>query len=521
VPDAVSSLVSRALAIALVGLLLTTAVSAAPAAFAQVASGEPTLVLTPRFGAAGTTVRMSGSGWGTTVGTPHVTLESQDGEADADAAVDVDEEGRLTGSVSIPVDLLGGRSMTVRACAISGGDDAVETCASARFRLDPPTLTAMPSQGAAGTAVELQGSGWGETGSVVTVTAASPDAASDGHSRVDDGVLTGSVTVPPGLAGGTDVTVQACVPASGQPTCVRTRYSVEPTLTVDPAEALPGATLELGGSWCCFAGRDVIWSATRAVIGTTRTNPDGVVSGSARIPLDADEGDGQLAVCDGDVDAPTCATATVDVKPPTLRTDRSDYEIGAPVEIVGEGWCCPDDAVRVTGAANGLVWGDGTVDEAGELHARATVPDGSARGAHDLSVCVGTRCRTVGLDVVLPAPSTAEPTTAPPGTTAPSVTTVPATTAPSVTTSPTIPPPTTTPPDPDPTDHTWWSAAALLIVAGVAGAGIARRRSRVSRAARPVATPRPAVHELAPPTPVAIVVTVDPPDTSTEARSPS
>jgi hypothetical protein len=520
---ALSLFATRAMGFASVGLVLGAAVLGAPTASAAQVSSEPTLVLTPSSGPAGTTARLSGAGWGTRTATAAVTLEWPEGQADAQAKV---ANGRLSGSITIPSGIVGGTAVTVRACVTSSADDASVSCASADFSLPPPTLVVTPRSGPAGTVAELSGTGWGEPASTPVVTLLSPKQTASGEASIVDEQLTGSITIPSDIAGDTDVNVQACVRAGGRarPSCATARFSVPPRLTVSPTAALPGTTREVGGSWCCFSGLDVTWQSTGAVIGRVRTDAAGAISGTARIPLEAEEGTGVVEVCDGDVDVETCADVSVLVQPPTLRADRTSYEIGAPVVLSGEGWCCPDAAVRVTDTADGREWGDGKVDAAGQLQAQATVPDGSAAGEHELSVCVGERCRTIGLSVLLPPASTAGPTTAAPATSGPSVTTAP--TVPPVTTAPNVipgPTPSTFPSepvDPDGSDHNWWLVVALATAVGVVGVGvwIARRQARGRRPGGLEATLRPAVHRLSP-TPVAIVVTVDPPHTSTEGRS--
>ncbi len=492
--SAVSSFASRVIAI---GLVLVPVALGTPATTRAQVAPERTLVVTPGKGPAGTDVTLSGTGWGENVDTASVAVVSPErpGVTHADVA-----NGRLTGSVTIPSDIADGTLVAVEACQVSAGDDAVVDCAAAHFLVARPTLVLSQTSGAAGTVVALSGSGWGTPDRTPTVTPS-------GTASVVDGELTGTVTIPTDVAGGKLVPVQVCAPYAGRrtPLCLTSDFSVDPVLTATPTTALPGATIDLGGSWCCFSQRDVTWGSADTVIGTARTNADGVISGSARIPLDAAEGDGVLAICDGDVDAETCGTATVAVEAPTLRTDRSDYRIGDEVQLSGEGWCCPDAAVVVTDAADGIRWGDGTVDADGRLRAGATVPDGTEAGDLVLSVCAGARCRTVSVRVVTSPASTDQPTTVPPATSAPSVTTAPA--SPPVTSAP--------PPPPDQNGQTWWPVVVVAAVVGGALALLRRGRSHRRGRTTPIVRPGPAVHQLVPRRPVAVVVSVDVPRTTT------
>jgi hypothetical protein len=278
----------------------------------------------------------------------------------------------------------------------------------------------------------------------------------------------------------------------------------EPVLTADPARVLPGASVRLSGTWCCFPGRTwkVIWPPTEAVVGSVVSKGRSGLDGSAQIPVDAPPGQAKLTICTNDVDANECASASITVLPPTLRAQPVDAAPGAAVDLSGEGWCCGE----VTVTAGDTRWGTGTVDAKGELSAQARVPAKTGPGRHDLTVCTTTRrCGTVALTVRVVATSTTTSSSTTTSTSTSTSTTVEPTTVPSTTTVtvPTTPPPPPPPPPPFP----WWllGLGAALVGTGAVGAVLVRRAVLRGRPGHIVARTKHPRHRLLPP-PVGVVV---------------
>jgi hypothetical protein len=496
-----STAVRRAVVLAIVLAAATLAPSAR--SDAQVVSPPATAVLTPKSGPAGQTVVIIGTGWSGT-NPPRVTAGTPPHVAQGTATVSGDQ---LTGSVTIPPDAPAG-SITVEVCATSITDDVNETCVSPQFLVTRPTLSLSPPHGPAGATVTVGGTGWGVPAGAPTASVLDGQKPVDTNSdisagiRVVGGSVSGSVTIPTGVSGGKSVTIKVCVPERTTASCATASFSIDPQLTAMPATGLPGASLQLGGSWCCFASkRDVKWKATGAVVGTMQIAASGAVSGSARIPRDAAEGPAVLLVCDGNVDGPTCVVANVVVLRPTLRSDRSDYDIGAPIQLSGEGWCCPGTTVTVSDGSDGIRWGQGKVDADGRLAARPTVPDGTTATIHELSVCADKYCQSVRLNVHVPAPNSGDSTTDPA----------------------IVVPPVETPPPPPPDPHPgarfpWWLVVAGIVV--VVAATTVAIKHWWPRPPVPKATTakQPAVHRFQP-RPLAVVVRIGAPHHTGRHRS--
>jgi hypothetical protein len=485
--------------------ILLTGATLAPSApsDAQVVSPPATAALTPQSGPAGQTVAIKGTGWSGT-NPPRVTAGTRPNVTQGTATTSGD---RLTGSVTIPTEAPTG-SITVQVCATAIADDVNETCVSSQFLVTRPTLSLTPTQGPPGATVTLGGTGWGVPAGAPEVSVLDGQKPLDTNrndsagTKVVGGSLSGSVTIPPGVAGGKSLTIKACVPEKAASACATASFSVDPQLTATPATGLPGAPLQLGGSWCCFASkREVKWRATGATVGTIQITASGAISGSVRIPRDAAEGSAVLVVCDGNVDGPTCAVTNVVVLRPTLRSDRSDYDIGAPIRLSGEGWCCPGTTVTVSDSSDGVRWGQGTVDAAGHLSARPTVPGGTTAATHELAVCADQYCQSVRLNVHLPTATSHDSTTNP------------AIVVPPVVTRPPLPP------DPDPSARfPWWLVVVAVVIVVAVATVVIRHWWPRPPVPKPTIAKRPAVHRFHP-HPVAVVVRIGAPHHTVRPRS--
>jgi hypothetical protein len=310
-----------------------------------------------------------------------------------------------------------------------------------------PDIELTPDAGPPGQVVAINGDGW--VGNLETSVHAywgvdGPEMASS-NLEIDDGELSGTATIPVDATLG-DESIEVCAEygdgVDSDTTCAQATFSVERQLVVDPLEGQRGTVVELTGRWAARASADVpatvVWESTGEPLGPALISRSGRITATASIPLAAAEGAGAIAVCIGPPSARrVCVDTDFEVLPPTL--DRHPEEIlrDENLRLTGAGWCCPDAAVTVVNASTGEKWGDGTIDDAGDLTADATAPGDAVEGIVELDVCAREDCLSTAVFVIV-QPTITTTTTSPPTTTStsPTTTTSPSTTIVTTTTEP-------------------------------------------------------------------------------------
>ncbi|MGI9031794.1 MAG: hypothetical protein ACR2HP_17690 [Ilumatobacteraceae bacterium] len=322
-------------------------------------------------------------------------------------------------------------------CVIAGGTSSVGTAVAEQPSVTPPdpTLELRPEAGPGGAEVEVHGEGWDPDSTDIVATWGFLDDVMQSDLRIDDsGTLSGAVTIHDDAAVAAAQRVEICaVVGVGEPEdlssqCQTTTFSIPRTLEVNPASGLRGAIVDVAGRMEGFGkpvDATINWQRDEISLGIATVAPDGSISGRVTIPAEAAVGVGTVAVCVPDADGAQCASAEFAVLKPTLEARPADVTAGEVSDLTGDGWCCPGSAVSVV-VPSGAEWGEGEVDESGRLRATATVPIDATAGSVELVVCAGGDCQPAVLSVIVPAPTTARPTSAEPDSTS-SAPTVPPT----------------------------------------------------------------------------------------------
>jgi hypothetical protein len=158
---------------------------------------EPTAVFEPVSGPVETLVTVNGTDWATEETIASVTVG---GEPVVDPALQVSTTGNLTGSITIPAGLAPGACDIVIEGDTSGSQtfpEAFTVTATATFELDSELSTQL----------NVRGTGWAASDSIISVELNGEPVTYD--LQIDaSGNLTGNITLPDGLAGPCDITIE-------------------------------------------------------------------------------------------------------------------------------------------------------------------------------------------------------------------------------------------------------------------------------------------------------------------------
>ncbi|MFI8526211.1 choice-of-anchor G family protein [Promicromonospora sukumoe] len=318
---------------------------------------EPTLAVDPGEVGPGGTTTVTGEGY-----TPDSTVTVQVTDADGDpvgepVVVDTDENGAFETPLTFPDDAEPGDYTVV------GTDDSTGTPAEAALTVIPaaeidPTLTVDPAEAVPGDTTTVTGEGY-TPDSTVTVQLTDADGNPVGEPVVvdtdEDGAFTADLTVPDDAEPG-DYTVVGTDDTTGTPAeaaLTIVAAPIEPTLTVDPTEAVPGGTTTVTGEGYTPDSTVTVQltDADGNPVGepvVVDTDEDGAFTTDLTVPDDAEPGDYTVIGTDDTTGTPAEAALTVAAVPiePTLTLDPAEVEQGGTTTMSGTGYT-PNSTVTV------------------------------------------------------------------------------------------------------------------------------------------------------------------------------
>ena len=190
----------------------------------------------PTSGPTGTSISVTGSGWSSHENITSVTIG---GVSTSSSHLSVSSSGQLTGTITVPSSLAAGPQTIV----ITGANSGAQTYANAF------TVTAAanfsPTSGSVGTAITVNGSGWAASDTITSVTVGGTTATYS--LSVNNGILSGTITVPSSLAAGAQ-TIVITGAASGTQTYSKAFTVINATATFNPTSGPAGTTINVTGS---------------------------------------------------------------------------------------------------------------------------------------------------------------------------------------------------------------------------------------------------------------------------------
>jgi len=298
-------------------------------------TSTPSLALNPDSGSIGLTVQVSGSGYHTSDSSCTIS-----GDVVSSLSCSV-SGGALSGSFTVA-------NVTFGAYTVTATGNQIGDSASATFTVNtaPPSLTLNPSAASQNTVVQVVGSGF--LGSDTTCTL-SGTPVSQATCSITGGDLTGSFTVGNVASGFYTIT------ATGNPggDVASANFQVTPpvpTITLNPASAGVGATVQVSGSGfsttdssCSLSGGAVVASETCSVSG-------GAVSASF-IVATTSSGSYTISVSGDPAGDSASATFTLSVSPISIGLSPSGASPGASVQVTGSGFSLADSSCSISGGA--------------------------------------------------------------------------------------------------------------------------------------------------------------------------
>ena len=188
----------------------------------------------------------------------------------------------------------------------------------------------------------------------------------------------------------------------GPATAVAQEPPPELELSVD--QGPPGTVLALSGSgWPDSSVIDVTWQFTDVDLGEASIT-NGILAGTAAIPLPFPGGPGGIEVCVPSAGGEQCVRAFFSVTPVASVTPGSGPP-GQIVEVTGEGWS--GSSATVLWQPDGRELGQATIDERGTAFGQVQIPLELTEGAASIEVCVldvdaDTSAPAVGFEVTQP-----------------------------------------------------------------------------------------------------------------------
>ncbi|MFE7509342.1 choice-of-anchor G family protein [Promicromonospora sp. NPDC057488] len=338
---------------------------------APAAEIDPTLTADPAEVEPGGTVTVDGAGY-TPDSTATVQLTDADGNPVGDpVTVDTDENGAFTTDLTIPDDAEPG-DHTVVATDDTTGTTAEAALAVAEPPAIDPTLSVEPAEVAPGGSTAVSGTGYTpDSTATVQLTDADGNPVGDPVTVDTDenGAFSTLLPVPEDAEPG-DYTVIATDDTSGDTAQATLAVSagapsVNPAVTVNPAEVAPGGTVTVDGAGYTPDSTATIQltDADGNPVGdpvTVDTDENGAFTAELPVPDDAEPGDYTVVVTDDTTGTPAeapLAVAPVEVcTDPALTVDPSTVEAGGEVTVIGTGFPAGVDvSVRLTDAAGETV----------------------------------------------------------------------------------------------------------------------------------------------------------------------
>jgi len=313
--------------------------------------------LSPLSGPVGTSVTVSGSGWMSSEAISSVTIAG----IAATYSLTVDANGVLSGTVTIPTAVGGGKNVVITG-ASSGSlilTSAFTVTGSATFS---------PTSGPVGTPVTVSGSGWFSSEAISSITVGGLTAICS--LTVDsNGVLVGTITVPRLAGGAKDIVITGA--GSGLQTFSGV-FTVTGSATFSPLSGPVGTTVTVSGSgWMSSEAISSVTVGGKTASYALTTDANGVLSGTIAVP----------AVTVGATDISITGTSsgsqafsgvfTVTTATATLSPDAGP--LNTLVTVNGTGWAGSDNISSVTVGGIAATYSL-TVDGSGLLTGTITLP---------------------------------------------------------------------------------------------------------------------------------------------------
>jgi 5-hydroxyisourate hydrolase-like protein (transthyretin family) len=369
----------------------------------DLAAIAPTLAVDPGEVAPGGTTTVTGGGY-----TPNSTATVQLTDADGNPVgepitVDTDENGAFTTPLVVPEDAEPGDYTVV------GTDDTTDTPAEAPLVVTPPSaitpeLSVDPAEVAPGDCTEVSGTGYTPS-STVTVQLTDADGNPVGEPFVaetdETGAFTTELCVPEDAEPG-DYTVVGTDDTTGTPAeaplVVTEAPAIDPSITVDPAEVVPGGTTTVTGEGYTPDSTATVQltDADGNPVGdpiVVDTDENGGFTTPLVVPEDAEPGDYTVVGTDDTTGTPAEAPLTVITgaeqceSAPELTVTPSSVPAGETVTVVGTGFPAGVDVTLQLTDAEGNPVGEPvtvTPDEDCGFTTDYTVPEGTEPGDYEV-----------------------------------------------------------------------------------------------------------------------------------------
>ena len=240
-----------------------------PSAFTVTAAATG---FTPATGPVGTVIAVTGTGW---VASEAITATV--GNVTAEDTLTVNASGALTGNITAVPALAGG----AKAIVITGATTAPVTFGN--FTVTAAATAFTPATGPVGTVIAVTGTGWVES-EAITATVGNV-TAEDTLTVAASGNLTGTITVPAGLAIGAKAIV-----VTGNVTTAKTfgNFTVTAAATFNPVSGPVGQVIAVTGTG--WTGNETIAGAGNVTVGGgnatayTLTVASGNLTGNITVP---------------------------------------------------------------------------------------------------------------------------------------------------------------------------------------------------------------------------------------------